>query len=150
MSFETAISVDSFRRVGKQGFLFTDDAASARSVKRPPLADGVLFDASETEDIVIVRPAPVRDSETNMRAATMNNVAVARNKPEHLSVGRIPTQIGHGKLVGKKLAWRPGDPFGQSVRQYAPEFVWRRMLASACITAACGLLAVWLLQTIFA
>lgn len=150
MSFETAIGVDSYRRVGAQGFLFADDAPVVRSFGKSGPADGVMFDASETEDIVIVRPAPVRDSDSMRRITAMKNASAVRRIPEQLPVGRIPTQIGHGKLVGKKLAWRPGDPFGQTVRQYAPEFVWRRMLASACITAACGLLAVWLLQTIFA
>lgn len=62
---------------------------------------------------------------------------------------RMPPAIGSGKLVPARLTWKPGDPFAASaaVRR---RFRWDLMLTTACITALCGLTAMWLLRAVLA
>ncbi len=62
--------------------------------------------------------------------------------------GAAPKRIGRGTLVRARLTWKPGDPFGDSEEQSGSVFRWELMLASACVTAACGLFCVWLLHSI--
>jgi hypothetical protein len=62
----------------------------------------------------------------------------------------VPHQIGGGKLVPTKLTWRPGDPFGDSVKVRKGAFKWETMLTTACVTAACGMACIWLLRTVLA
>jgi len=62
--------------------------------------------------------------------------------------GKAPERIGRGKLVPTRLTWKPGDPFRDGHKRSAERFSWEAMLTSACITAACGLLCVWLLHSI--
>jgi hypothetical protein len=135
---------------GAQGLLFSDVAIARGGSPKTPPPDGVMFDASETEDIVLVRPPMPVNNNVTQRVVARHNCFEPKADDACRPVSRPPRQIGHGRLVNKRLAWRPGDPFGQSVREYAPEFVWRRMLTSAGLTAVCGLAAVWLLRTIFA
>lgn len=71
-------------------------------------------------------------------------------KTPPLRAGKTPDRIGQGKLVSARLTWKPGDPFGDGRPRPAEQFSWESMLASACITAACGLLCVWLLHSILA
>lgn len=76
-----------------------------------------------------------------------------RPKPAKTSTarpGKTPDRIGHGKLVAARLTWKPGDPFGDGRRRSVERFSWESMLTSACLTAACGLLCVWLLHSILA
>jgi hypothetical protein len=51
--------------------------------------------------------------------------------------------------VPARLTWKPGDVFGDGVPGAMQKFRWESMLRAACITAACGLLGVWLLHSIF-
>ncbi len=64
--------------------------------------------------------------------------------------GAAPKRIGRGTLVRARLTWKPGDPFGDSEETPGSAFRWELMLASACVTAACGLFCVWLLHSILA
>lgn len=64
--------------------------------------------------------------------------------------GKTPERIGRGKLVAARLTWKPGDPFGDGRPRPVERFSWESMLTSACITAACGLVCVWLLHSILA
>jgi len=64
--------------------------------------------------------------------------------------GAAPKRIGQGTLVRARLTWKPGDPFGDSEERPGSDFRWELMLASACVTAACGLFCVWLLHSILA
>lgn len=66
------------------------------------------------------------------------------------SGGAAPKRIGQGTLVRTRLTWKPGDPFGDIGEKPGSEFRWELMLASACVTAACGLFCVWLLHSILA
>jgi hypothetical protein len=118
----------------------------------------VLFDDSETEDIVLVRtpigrselqeipkqdiqPGAPEDCASDIKLAEKSSIGPARDK-----LNRPPKRIGNGKLVATRVQWRPGDPFGQATRAPARGFEWNRMVRSACVTAACGLLLVWLLH----
>lgn len=147
MAYETSINMDAGMRDGAQGCLFSDGVRGMGSRPGAPPADGVLFDESETEDIVIARSSPERCATDRRRpgGAAANCRAGGDQRPIH-----PPMRIGYGKLVVQRLRWRPGDPFGQAAREYVNEFSWHRMVTSACVTAACGLAAVWLLHTIFA
>lgn len=62
----------------------------------------------------------------------------------------VPKQIGDGKLVPVRLTWKPGDPFGQPSRPKKNAFKWEIMLTTACVTAACGMVCMWLLRTVLA
>lgn len=64
--------------------------------------------------------------------------------------GTAPRRIGDGKLVPARLTWKPGDPFGQPTRNSRKTFRWELMLTTACVTAACGMLCIWLLRTVLA
>ena len=64
--------------------------------------------------------------------------------------GSAPKRIGDGKLVPARLTWKPGDPFGEPTRQNKKTFRWELMLTTACVTAACGMVCIWLLRTVLA
>lgn len=129
-----------------------DDAATAvlSGISR---AARVPFDDSETEDIVLVRDAAHFSPSTDESAAdcdvfedaVSSQAAPAPAAPRSGS-NRPPKRIGNGKLVASRVQWRPGDPFGQAARSPTRGFEWNRMVRSACVTAACGLLLVWLLH----
>lgn len=118
----------------------------------------VPFDESETEDIVLVRAAFDRRVEGGVsRRVDVSDVADATNEdasPNPVTTpvvsreprNRPPRRIGNGKLVATRVHWRPGDPFGQATRSPMRGFEWNRMVKSACVTAACGLILVWLLH----
>lgn len=77
----------------------------------------------------------------------------ARGQIAELGVARCglaPRKIGRGRLVPVRLSWKPGDPFATPPKRKRRQFRWDVMLTSACITAACGLVCVWLLRTLLA
>lgn len=121
----------------------------------------VPFDESETEDIVLVRePAAVKRMasdgldctvEKSRRSDACDDDRAGPSSSEsfvvdHVTPKRPPKRIGNGKLVSTRVQWRPGDPFGQAARAPARSFEWNRMVKSACVTAVCGLILVWLLH----
>ncbi len=115
------------------------------------ICDDVLFDGSETDDIVLSHPdTSYGDSDPFARDRLRHPARRSSVPVVAAGAPRAPMRIGHGMLVGTRVAWRPGDPFGQAAREYSPGLAWRRILSSACFTAACGLIAVWLLHTLFA
>ncbi len=77
----------------------------------------------------------------------------ARGQIAQLGTARCslaPRKIGRGRLVPVRLSWKPGDPFATPPKRKQRQFRWEVMLTSACITAACGLVCVWLLKTLLA
>ena len=132
---------------------------SARRMPTNPRAVRVPFDESETEDIVLVR-APIDRNVMDGRSlrfdgeATVEVEPVDEDAPNDAAVAvasrekrnRPPKRIGNGKLMAARVQWRPGDPFGQATRAPARGFAWNRMVRSACVTAASGLILVWLLH----
>ena len=127
------------------------DDAGAAILGRAERDAEVGFDDSETEDIILVREPihrisdrrrPADQSVTDTRSADLSTSReIAGVRPS-----RAPRRIGNGKLVASRVQWRPGDPFGQSTRAPVQNFKWNRMVRSACVTAACGFLLVWLLH----
>lgn len=59
-----------------------------------------------------------------------------------------PKRVGSGQLQNPRLNWRPGAPFGDGPAQTQTRFRWELMLTTACGTAACGLVGIWLLRTL--
>ncbi|MFO0973281.1 MAG: hypothetical protein U1A27_07575 [Phycisphaerae bacterium] len=57
-----------------------------------------------------------------------------------------PARIGRGSLTAQRVSWKPGDPFGATAPR--ARFRWDLMLSTACGTAACGLVGIWLLRTL--
>ncbi len=58
--------------------------------------------------------------------------------------------VGPGSSVSRarsRLNWKPGDPFGDS-RSRGGRFRWDLMLTTACGTAACGVVGIWILRTL--
>jgi hypothetical protein len=58
--------------------------------------------------------------------------------------------VGQGSSVPRtrsRLNWKPGDPFGDS-RGRGGRFRWELMLTTACGTAACGVVGIWILRTL--
>jgi len=145
----------------------TEDARQSAGVESPCGVD----DESATEDLILCQPsvgqaAKPYDSRKSTRSAR-RNVTRPRSKGDHGPMpelpprgdiarlgskrqGAAPKQIGRGKLVPARLTWKPGDPFGQGCERKPDRFRWELMLTSACITAASGLICVWLLHSLFA
>lgn len=142
------------------------DSASTR-VETP----GFVDDQSATEDLILCRStnehtARTEDRRERLRGSQRRRIVRKPGRegesvpdlPPRGEISRIgtrkqaaaPKQIGHGRLVPSRLTWKPGDPFGQDRERPAVRFRWEVMLTSACITAACGLVCVWLLHTLFA
>ena len=97
-------------------------------------------DESATEDLVLCQPSHAAD-------------APGEDEPMQPGVcrrGVAPKRIGRGTLVPARLTWKPGDPFGGEELPRDQRFRWEVMLTSACVTAACGMLCVWLLHSILA
>lgn len=136
---------------------------SARGV-----ADCVVDDESATEDLILDEPPRPPAAAINSGLRTPRPAAARRGRsresqpmPELPPRGDIaklanrgarpaPRRIGKGALVPARLTWKPGDPFGEGRRRSGPRFRWEAMLTSACITAASGLICVWLLHSILA
>ncbi len=59
-----------------------------------------------------------------------------------------PKRVGSGQLQNPRLNWRPGAPFGDGPARTQTRFRWELMLTTACGTAACGLVGIWLLRTL--
>ena len=123
-------------------------------VCEPPAAHTRMLQLSlDSEDLPAEMPAEVAtDAPEKPSAAPAPNLpfrpAPAKTSPP--SPGKTPDRIGQGKLVSARLTWKPGDPFGDGKARPVARFSWESMLTSACITAACGLLCVWLLHSILA
>lgn len=103
--------------------------------------DSDILQAEDTTD------APEQPSETSTSDMPFHPAPTRTSLP---SPGKTPDRIGQGKLVAARLTWKPGDPFGDGRPRSVQRFSWEAMLTSACITAACGLLCVWLLHSILA
>ncbi len=73
-------------------------------------------------------------------------IAALAKKPS----GTAPRRIGRGQLVSRRLNWRPGDPFGGATGDARPPLRWERVIATTCVTAACGMACLWIITTIFA
>ena len=145
----------------------TEDVRQSAGVESPCVVD----DESATEDLILCQPpvgqaAKPYDSRKSTRSA-QRGVTRPRSKgdrgpmpelPARGDIARLgtkrqaaaPKQIGRGKLVPARLTWKPGDPFGQDCERRPDRFRWELMLTSACITAASGLICVWLLHSLFA
>lgn len=136
------------------------DSAAPKVLRHRSRIARVPFDDSETEDIVLIRDAaepvdleaelsswadadgePSAEARGRARTGELTAPAISHANPK-----RPPRRIGHGKLVASRVQWRPGDPFGQATRAPVRGFEWNRMVRSACVTAACGLILVWLLH----
>ncbi|MCG8408605.1 MAG: hypothetical protein MI923_25665 [Phycisphaerales bacterium] len=110
-------------------------------------------DQSATEDLVLCEPPAAQAEMLTLKAGNGGSSEKASTAEVSKGVrqpGVAPKRIGSGTLVPARLTWKPGDPFGEDAEPAGSRFRWEIMLRSACITAACGLLCVWLLHSIFA
>lgn len=116
-------------------------------------------DHSATEDLILSRRNGVRPDQAAVSAQSsgpaiagqLRRASTFKAKATHLQAPlEAPKRIGSGNLVPARLTWKPGDVFGDGAPGAKSKFRWESMLRSACITAACGLLGVWLLHSIFA
>lgn len=120
----------------------------------PPEAETRMLRLSFDNGILHTEPPAeaTTDAPEEPSAASAPNLPFrpAPAKTSSPSPGKTPDRIGQGKLVAARLTWKPGDPFGDGRPRSVERFSWESMLTSACITAACGLLCVWLLHSILA
>lgn len=144
-----------------------EDVRQSAGVESPCGVD----DESATEDLILCQPsvgqaAKPYDRRKSTRSAQRNTQRHRSNGsrgpmpelPPRGDIARLgarkqaaaPKQIGRGKLVPARMTWKPGDPFGQDRERRPDRFRWELMLTSACITAASGLICVWLLHSLFA
>ncbi len=65
-------------------------------------------------------------------------------------VSTAPGRIGEGKLIPSRLTWKPRELFGGAAARRADPFKWEVMLTTACVTAACGMVGIWLLRSVLA
>lgn len=65
-------------------------------------------------------------------------------------VSAAPGRIGEGKLIPSRLTWKPRELFGGAAARRADPFKWEVMLTTACVTAACGMVGIWLLRSVLA
>lgn len=65
-------------------------------------------------------------------------------------VNTAPGRIGEGKLIPSRLTWKPRELFGGAAARRADPFKWEVMLTTACVTAACGMVGIWLLRSVLA
>ena len=72
--------------------------------------------------------------------------AAVEEQKSNMAVEAPPAQIGQGQLQAGKVGWKPGDPFG--VGKIKTRFKWEVLISTACGTAVCGLLGIWLLRTL--
>jgi hypothetical protein len=108
-------------------------------------------DCAEAEPPVEVRPEATRTTATSdtMTCGLSSSVAGARVEP---SIPAPPTHIGAGRLHVERPDWRPGNPFGDvrhPRRSTRGRFRWDILMATACGTATCGVVCVWLLRALF-
>ncbi len=143
---------------GDSGPLFTDLDESGTKDTAPSSAPGfgesLILDCEE-EAVPETQPLKLRlgDEESRRGKKKPMPSLPAPGEIAQLGVrrpGMAPRRIGKGKLVQSRLTWKPGDPFGVSKDTPALRFRWELMLTSASLTAACGLVCVWLLHSIFA
>lgn len=123
-------------------------------LSEPPEAQAQMLQLSFDSDILHTEsPAEATDDTPEEPPTTSAPILPFRPVPTKTnspSPRKTPDRIGQGKLVAARLTWKPGDPFGDGRTRPVVRFSWESMLTSACITAACGLLCVWLLHSILA
>mgnify|MGYP000527779978 CR=1 FL=1 len=123
------------------------------STARPTAADLVAKHERERAESV----AALRASATSENSPTpvgpspeRQPVAPATEAAKHPAAARKepPRRVGSGQLQNPRLNWRPGAPFGDGPARTHGRFRWELMLTTACGTAACGLVGIWLLRTL--
>lgn len=137
----------------------TDSIPTWDNAERMVAPSEVGEDHSATEDLILGRRGGVRPDQPAASAQTsgqaiagqLRRASTFKAKATHLQAPlEAPKRIGSGNLVPARLTWKPGDVFGDGAPGARQKFRWESMLRSACITASCGLLGVWLLHSIFA
>lgn len=129
-----------------------DQPPATSAAGRGPDPRRTEFDHSSTEDVVLLRPAS-DEPVASASAAERTGDSVPADDLARQGVrqrGMTPKRIGSGRLVPARLTWKPGDPFGDGDRRSVGPFRWDVMLTSASITAAAGLICIWLLRTLLA
>lgn len=85
---------------------------------------------------------------TTARAATTTSSATTDAAPR--GPKPLPERVGNGRLQPTKVHWKPGEPLGGAAVKPADRrrFRWDVMLSTACGTAACGMIGIWLIRAL--
>lgn len=89
-------------------------------------------------------------SRTAAWTAAMEPAVAAGGVVAAAKVNTAPGRIGEGKLIPSRLTWKPRELFGGAAARRAEPFKWEVMLTTACVTAACGMVGIWLLRSVLA
>lgn len=155
LSGETLVKDTSIRSVAQA--VPDDGAAECIVLKEPPSAQEAMLAISHAEGAKLIadrKTVSVKSARPTIRSMPRPAMPELPARGEIAALARtsgttLPRRIGRGQLVTSRMNWRPGDPFGDRAEKARGSLRWERVIATTCVTAACGMACVWILTTLF-